>query len=173
MDEMPDNLTIGRLADVTGLSTKTIRFYEEGGYIPRAERTDAGYRIYTQADVRRLKLVKLCRLLGLSLADIRPLLEKAFAVDCSEFASDLAGLIDTQQLEIANEVFSPTGREVGWAREILAKIQSASAGGDGAFGQDGVLIDLAVLKRAQAILDRQAAIDGASAKKSGGARDVA
>ena len=82
--------------------------------------------------------------------------------------------IHPSQLEIANEVFSPTAREIGWAREILAKIQAASAGGDGAFGQDGVLIDLAVLKRAQAILDRQAAIDGVStAQKSKGARDVA
>jgi malyl-CoA/(S)-citramalyl-CoA lyase len=75
--------------------------------------------------------------------------------------------IHPSQLEIANEVFSPTPRELTWAREIHAKIQSASAGGDGAFGQDGVLIDLAVLKRAQAILDRQAAIDCVSARKSG------
>ena len=56
--------------------------------------------------------------------------------------------IHPSQLEIANEVFSPTAREIGWAREIVTKIQAASAGGDGAFGQDGVLIDLAVLKRA-------------------------
>jgi len=47
------------------------------------------------------------------------------------------------------------------------------ASGDGAFGQDGVLIDLAVLKRAQAILDRQAAINGVSGRKPEGARDVA
>jgi malyl-CoA/(S)-citramalyl-CoA lyase len=76
--------------------------------------------------------------------------------------------IHPSQLEIANEVFSPTQRELTWARHIHAKIESASAGGDGAFGQDGVLIDLAVLKRAQAILDRQAAIDGVSAQTSGG-----
>lgn len=82
--------------------------------------------------------------------------------------------IHPSQLEIANEVFSPSKRELSWAREIFAKIQSASAGGDGAFGQDGVLIDLAVLKRAQAILDRQQAIEQASAARSTeGARDVA
>jgi len=82
--------------------------------------------------------------------------------------------IHPSQLEIANEVFSPSKRELSWAREIFAKIQSASAGGDGAFGQDGVLIDLAVLKRAQAILDRQQAIEQASAARSNeGARDVA
>jgi malyl-CoA/(S)-citramalyl-CoA lyase len=82
--------------------------------------------------------------------------------------------IHPSQLEIANEVFSPTAREVGWAREILAKIEAASVGGDGAFGHDGVLIDLAVLKRAQAILDRHAAIDRVSAgQRPGGARDVA
>jgi malyl-CoA/(S)-citramalyl-CoA lyase len=79
--------------------------------------------------------------------------------------------IHPSQLEIANEVFSPTARELAWAREILIKIQSATTGGDGAFGKDGVLIDLAVQKRAQAILDRQAAIDAAN--KGEGARDVA
>ncbi|KWV50151.1 malyl-CoA lyase [Bradyrhizobium macuxiense] len=78
--------------------------------------------------------------------------------------------IHPSQLDIANEVFSPTAREVAWAREIIAKIQSASAGGDGAFGQDGVLIDLAVLKRAQAIIDREQAIAAAGRE---GARDVA
>ncbi|MGY4160091.1 malyl-CoA/(S)-citramalyl-CoA lyase [Bradyrhizobium sp. USDA 4461] len=78
--------------------------------------------------------------------------------------------IHPAQLEIANEIFSPTAREIGWAREIAAKIQSASAGGDGAFGQDGVLIDLAVLKRAQAIIDRHEAIAAAGRE---GARNVA
>lgn len=78
--------------------------------------------------------------------------------------------IHPSQLDIANEVFSPTAREVTWAREITAKIQSASAGGDGAFGQNGVLIDLAVLKQAQAIIDRQEAITALGRE---GARDVA
>jgi malyl-CoA/(S)-citramalyl-CoA lyase len=81
--------------------------------------------------------------------------------------------IHPSQLEIANEVFSPSSRELGWARDILAKIEAASVGGNGAFGQDGVLIDLAVVKRAQAILDRQAAIDGVSDQKSTGGGDVA
>ena len=80
--------------------------------------------------------------------------------------------IHPSQIEIANAVFSPTAREVEWARQITARIQSASAGGDGAFGQDGVLIDLAVLKRAQAILDRQQAIAAAATSKEA-ARDVA
>jgi malyl-CoA/(S)-citramalyl-CoA lyase len=82
--------------------------------------------------------------------------------------------IHPSQIDIANAVFSPTGREVSWAQQILAKIQSASADGDGAFGQDGVLIDLAVLKRAQAILDRHRAIEEVSgAVKSDRARHVA
>jgi malyl-CoA/(S)-citramalyl-CoA lyase len=72
--------------------------------------------------------------------------------------------IHPSQLDTANEIFSPTAREVTWARDILIKIQSAAADGDGAFGKDGVLIDLAVLKRAQAILDRQQAIERVSAR---------
>ena len=42
--------------------------------------------------------------------------------------------IHPSQVEIANEVFSPTAREIAWAREILAKIQAASAGGEGRSG---------------------------------------
>jgi len=80
--------------------------------------------------------------------------------------------IHPSQLDIANEVFSPTAKEIAWARQIMGQIETASAGGDGAFGQDGVLIDLAVLKRAQAIVDRHAAIARVSTG-SRGASDVA
>lgn len=101
---MMEEITIGRLARLTGLTSKTIRFYEQEGYIPPAKRTASGYRTYSQADVRRLKLVKLCRLLGLSLTDIRPLVEKAFAVDCWQFATDLASVIEAQQGSIATRI---------------------------------------------------------------------
>jgi malyl-CoA/(S)-citramalyl-CoA lyase len=62
--------------------------------------------------------------------------------------------IHPSQIEVANEIFSPTSRQISWARDILVKIDSVNAAGDGAFGKDGVLIDMAVAKIAQAIHDR-------------------
>jgi MerR family copper efflux transcriptional regulator len=101
---MAEELTIGRVAALTGLTSKTIRFYEEGGYVPRPGRRPSGYRTYTTADVRRLKLVKLARLLGLPLAEVKPLVERAFAIDCSDLAGELTGVLDRQQSLIAQRI---------------------------------------------------------------------
>jgi DNA-binding transcriptional MerR regulator len=99
--KMEEMISIGAVASLTGLSTKTIRFYESDGYIPPAKRQASGYRMYSQADVRRLKLVKLARVLGLPLNEIRPLVEKAFVLDCSLFAAELTVVFDQQKAEIA------------------------------------------------------------------------
>jgi malyl-CoA/(S)-citramalyl-CoA lyase len=80
--------------------------------------------------------------------------------------------IHPSQIETANEVFSPTAKQVRWAQEILAAIESANAGGAGAFGKDGVLIDMAVAKIAQAVCDRHELIARATGE-AGGDRNAA
>ena len=64
---MTDTLTIGEVSRCTGVPIKTIRFYEAEQVIPPPARTEAGYRLYTSADVRRLHLARQARLLGLVL----------------------------------------------------------------------------------------------------------
>ena len=59
-----------------------------------------------------------------------------------------------------------------WAQEILAAVKSANAGGAGAFGNDGVLIDMAVAKIAQAVCDRHELIARATGE-AGGDRNAA
>lgn len=61
---------IGELADQAGVSTKTIRYYEGIGVLPRPRRSDNGYRVYGPADEARLGFVKTAQQLGLSLEDI-------------------------------------------------------------------------------------------------------
>jgi len=66
-------LTIGQLAQATGVSAKTIRYYEQVGILPVPSRSGAGYRQYVQGDVHRLLFVRRARALGLSLATLKTL----------------------------------------------------------------------------------------------------
>ena len=71
---MPTKMKIGQLAERTGFSTKTIRYYEQVGLLAAPERTDSGYRIYGPEDVERLEFVEKAKRLGFSLDDIRDVL---------------------------------------------------------------------------------------------------
>lgn len=64
-------MKIGDLASATGMSAKTIRFYEQEGLLPEPPRTESGYRNYSGEDVERLQFVRQAKLLGLSLQEIR------------------------------------------------------------------------------------------------------
>jgi len=67
-------LKISELAKRTGLSAHTIRFYEKHGLINASTRSEAGYRFYSEADLRRVEFVKTARNIGFSLDDISTLL---------------------------------------------------------------------------------------------------
>lgn len=58
----------------TGVAAKTIRYYEDIGLLPRAERAANNYRIYTSADVLRLRFIASARRLGFSLEEIATIL---------------------------------------------------------------------------------------------------
>src|SRR5206468_2083468 len=68
---------IGEVAELTGTTPRTIRYYEEIGLVPEAEdRVSGKRRLYTRADVDRLaELIRLRDLLGLSLDDLKRLVE--------------------------------------------------------------------------------------------------
>lgn len=67
-------MRIGEVAEWTGLSLRTIRHYEEVGVLAPSRRTAGGFRLYTEAEVRRLALVRRMRPLGFCLEDVRELL---------------------------------------------------------------------------------------------------
>ena len=71
---MTDDLRIGNLAQASGVPTKTIRFYEEIGLLPPAQRAENGYRLYGGEDVRRLRFIRNARSLGFTLDDLKEVL---------------------------------------------------------------------------------------------------
>lgn len=73
--EAQSSYTIEQVATRTGLTKRTLRYYEEVGLLPPTDRTEGNYRRYSEEDLQRLARIKELRdLLGFSLTDIRELL---------------------------------------------------------------------------------------------------
>ncbi len=77
---MPDSneayLQIGEVAERTGVTQRTLRFYEEKGLLPPPTRMDGGFRLYSEEDVRRVKHIRrLQNLLRVTLAEIKEMVE--------------------------------------------------------------------------------------------------
>jgi DNA-binding transcriptional MerR regulator len=72
----PDaTFTIGELAARTGMTPDALRYYERLGVIAPIRRTTGGYRVYTGETIERLRFIKQAQLHGLTLAEIRELLQ--------------------------------------------------------------------------------------------------
>lgn len=99
-------MTIGAVARLTKISEKTIRFYEEAGVLPPTERTEGGYRLYTSGDVRRLRLIRRARRLGVSLRDITDLVSLAFGSSCQTFEQRLVQIIDLRLTIVQGEILA-------------------------------------------------------------------
>ena len=68
-------MKINEVEAAVGVTKKNIRFYEEEGLITPSREPGNGYRSYSQADVERLRRIKLLRKLDVPLAEIREMLE--------------------------------------------------------------------------------------------------
>ncbi|MFA6239075.1 MAG: Cu(I)-responsive transcriptional regulator [Bacteriovorax sp.] len=66
-------MNIGEAAVASGVNPKMIRHYESIGIIPKAQRSEAGYRVYRESDVHILSFVKKARGLGFSMIEIKKL----------------------------------------------------------------------------------------------------
>jgi len=95
-------MNIGQAAERSGVPAKTIRYYESIGLIAPAARTAAGYRVYSDADVRTLQFVARARGLGFSVADCANLL--ALWQDKSRASADVKALARQQVDKIEAKV---------------------------------------------------------------------
>lgn len=89
-------MRIGELARRTGVTAKTIRFYEQAGIMPAPERTSAGYRDYGPEFLDRLGFIRRAQGAGLSLRDVRQILAIADRGDtpCAHVVSTLQARLD-------------------------------------------------------------------------------
>jgi len=69
-------LQIGEVAERTGVTQRTLRFYEEKGLLKPPTRMEGGFRLYSEADIQRLERIRhLQQLLGFPLAEIKEIVE--------------------------------------------------------------------------------------------------
>lgn len=76
MSETPQvaaDLSIREVCDVTDLSPRTVRYWEELGLLPGVRRRNGGRRVYGTDEVERLRFIRRLKALGLALADIKEL----------------------------------------------------------------------------------------------------
>jgi len=114
---MNSHLTIGQVAKEVGLPSKTIRYYEEVKLIQPTKRMDNKYREYSQENIARLRLIKQARVLGLSLDEVKQLVEECFDGSCEHlrdsFLAKLPKYIESvkvrvnelQELQYRNWIF--------------------------------------------------------------------
>ena len=101
---MKAGLTIGELAGELQLNPKTIRYYEEVGLLPEPRRSESGYRLYSRYEIERLRLVKRAKLLGLSLAEIKEIVEYAIDGRCGAMEERLLSLVAAKLGEIDQKI---------------------------------------------------------------------
>jgi DNA-binding transcriptional MerR regulator len=73
MKTVSEEISIGELAKKLEMSQRTIRYYEEIGLLNSIKRVEAGRRVYTDEDLRRLKLIKRLKIMGMTLSEMQEL----------------------------------------------------------------------------------------------------
>ena len=93
---------IGELSRRFDLPVETIRYYERENLLPKPDRSEGNYRLYTQADHERLEFILNCRTLDMTLQEIRRLLELRDAPERG--CSDVNALLDEHIQHVADRL---------------------------------------------------------------------
>ncbi|MDP7101191.1 MAG: MerR family DNA-binding transcriptional regulator, partial [Rhodospirillales bacterium] len=68
-------MNIGQASELSGIPSKTIRYYESIGLIPAPARTDSGYRDYSQPEIETMRFIQRARNLGFTIKDVCELVD--------------------------------------------------------------------------------------------------
>jgi DNA-binding transcriptional MerR regulator len=125
-----DLQSIGPVAEATGLSLRTIRYYEEIGLVTPSGRSAGGFRLYDDRDIERLLLIKRMKPLGYPLEEMGHLLRLVDALDdTGDDAPDGDGLSPQEALEqlrsyaaTVDERVADLQRKVAYAQEFRERV---------------------------------------------------
>jgi DNA-binding transcriptional MerR regulator len=93
-------LQIGEIANRSGVSVDTVRYYEKLKILPTAPRTSSGYRMFPSKAVEQIKFIKQAQELGFSLDEIKKLLASGGAEECER----VRDLLQTKLAEIDEQI---------------------------------------------------------------------
>ena len=118
-------LTVGQLARATGVSAKTIRYYEQVGVLPAPRRSATGYRQYSRHDVHRLLFIRRARALGLSLANLKALTAELDSGECLTMRPRLHILVAEQLRTVQRQIaeFQLLERQLA---QVLHRLQTTA-----------------------------------------------
>ncbi len=117
-------MRIQEVASELGLTTRSIRYYEELGLLSPAARSDGSYRLYDASDVERLRFIKGLRDdAGFSLAEISQLLEDEVARAKAREAFSRTGDAAERRAILVNSL-GRLERQAGILREKIARIEA-------------------------------------------------
>ncbi|WP_069386702.1 MerR family transcriptional regulator [Cellulosimicrobium cellulans] len=116
---------IGAVAERTGLSLRTLRHYDDVGLVRPSARSDGGFRLYTEADVERLLLIRRMKPLGFTLEEMAELLELVDRLDSPGAVDEAGGTRDRLDAYVASaeERRADLVRKVAWADELIALLR--------------------------------------------------
>jgi len=90
--------SIGKAAEITGISAFTLRYYEKIGLISNIVRDQNGVRKYRDEDIRNLQFIKVMKETGMSLETLKEFLDEGCIVDDLKNGKDMSGLIQKRIL---------------------------------------------------------------------------
>jgi DNA-binding transcriptional MerR regulator len=128
-------LKIGELAERTGTSVPTIRYYEQIGLLPRALRQAGGQRVYDNDDVERLTFICRCREFDFSIGQVRALVAivhdpKSSCMDARDMAAEHLAVVRAKMRELK-----------ALERSLIAFVRSCDTSCPGGPGPDCVILD--------------------------------
>jgi MerR family mercuric resistance operon transcriptional regulator len=118
--ELSGTVSIGQLAKVTGVSTRTIRYYEELGILPAPVRSPGGTRKYPQEYRRYIETALSLKELGFPLEQIKPLARLALGKALTPTQRDRAAQLVAERLDVL-------GRQVSILLSLRDSVQGSGA----------------------------------------------
>lgn len=115
---------IGELAKLADVIPDTIRYYEKQGMMSLGERSEAGYRLYTDNDLQRLRFIRYAKTIGFTLETISELL--SIRIDPAQHTcQESKSIVDSRLAEVEHKL-----GELVRMRDSLQRLSAACCGGE-------------------------------------------